>query len=452
MRPAVANGAALLLAPLAKLVLRPWFDRVSLESIAGWYLPLSRAWAAALAADTDIDRFRAELPEAAIPDATLKRILAATYRRRFQFEAIDARWRATFFGAGGPDLAAVEAMRALAAQRLMTARALFLPARLRQRIPPVRWRISTPSETEAAHGPRLTDPTAAFPARPLPAIAESRAMPRSGRRVFWLRAASPLGDTAWARVLEPVNVREPPTLVYLHGIGVEAEMWRELPDALGGLVARGIRVILPEGPWHGRRRIEGFYGGEPALAGAPSSYLDLLAAWVAEAGAWIAWARERGARRVGLGGTSLGALTSQLAATAAQGWPKAQQPDVLVLVATSGDLLATTQEGSLARSLGLTEQLAHKGWTATEMARWRPLLEPGPVPVMPPDQIVMLLGSADTVTPFAGGMKLARDWRVPEGNLFVRERGHFSVSLSLRADRAPLERALTLLQGRADRA
>ncbi len=44
MRPAVANGAALLLAPLAKLVLRPWFDRVSLESIAGWYLPLSRAW------------------------------------------------------------------------------------------------------------------------------------------------------------------------------------------------------------------------------------------------------------------------------------------------------------------------------------------------------------------------------------------------------------------------
>lgn len=447
MKPAVANGAALLLAPLARLVLRPWFDRVSLESIAGWYLPLSRAWAAALAADTDIDRFRTELPETAIPEATLARILAAVYRRRFQFDAIDTRWRATFFGAGAPDLAAIETMRALAAQRLMTARALFLPARLRQRIPPVRWRISTPAETEAAHGRRLTDPAAAFPARPLPAVEESRAVLRPGRRLFWLRAASPLGDTAWARVLEPTDVRDPPTLVYLHGIGVEPEMWRELPDALSALAGRGIRVILPEGPWHGRRRIEGFYGGEPALAGAPASYLDLLAAWVAEAGAWIEWARQRGAERVGLGGTSLGALTSQLAATAARDWPAAQQPDILFLVATSGDLLATTQEGSLARSLGLTEQLARAGWTAAEMARWRPLLEPGPAPVMPPDQVVMLLGSADTVTPFAGGLKLARDWRVPDGNLFVRERGHFSVSLSLRADRAPLERAIAVLRG-----
>lgn len=52
----------------------------------------------------------------------------------------------------------------------------------------------------------------------------------------------------------------------------------------------------------------------------------------------------------------------------------------------------------------------------------------------------MLLGAADDLTPYAGGLALARRWGVSSENLFRRRQGHFSVSLGLARDAAPLAR------------
>src|SRR5438270_10060327 len=46
----------------ADLVFRPWFDSLALPSIARWFFPLSRAWAAATRAGMDVERFSAEIP------------------------------------------------------------------------------------------------------------------------------------------------------------------------------------------------------------------------------------------------------------------------------------------------------------------------------------------------------------------------------------------------------
>ncbi len=56
-------------------------------------------------------------------------------------------------------------------------------------------------------------------------------------------------------------------------------------------MAEGIRVIRPEGPWHGRRRLPGTYGGEPVLARGPGGLLDYFHAHVIELGRLVAWAR-----------------------------------------------------------------------------------------------------------------------------------------------------------------
>ena len=59
---------------------------------------------------------------------------------------------------------------------------------------------------------------------------------------------------------------------------------------------------------------------------------------------------------------------------------------------------------------------------------------------MAPENIVTVLGSLDTVTPYATGKALIDEWRVPAENRFIWRRGHFSVPLQMMRNRAPLER------------
>jgi hypothetical protein len=64
---------------------------------------------------------------------------------------------------------------------------------------------------------------------------------------------------------------------------------------------------------------------------------------------------------------------------------------------------------------------------------------------MSPKKVDMLLGSADRVTPFLGGIALAKRWKVPDTNLFIRKQVHFCEALSLSHDAAPLQRFADLL-------
>lgn len=95
---------------------------------------------------------------------------------------------------------------------------------------------------------------------------------------------------------------------------METEFTGSGRNPLGALVKAGVRVIRPEGPWHGRRRLSGTYGGEPVLARGPGGLLDYFHAHVIELGRLVAWARATRGGPVAIGGVSLGALTAQLAA------------------------------------------------------------------------------------------------------------------------------------------
>src|SRR5262249_45711540 len=160
----------------------------------------------------------------------------------------------------------------------------------------------------------------------------------------------------------------------LHGVGVETEFWSADLGRVDVLARVGIRVIRPEAPWHGRRRLPGWFGGEPAMAWGPAGLIGLFAAWVAEMAQLVSWARATRRGRVAVGGISLGALTSQLVATVAGGWPPAMRPDALLLVGTTADVVAAATEGGLARALGAGVQLAAKSWTPEALLRWAPLL------------------------------------------------------------------------------
>jgi pimeloyl-ACP methyl ester carboxylesterase len=453
-----ARLSRLLRSPFGAPLAHPWLDPASLAVLARGYLPLSRLWAAANIAEGSVDRFVEAVPLARLgrfDRAVVARALADTDVLRLAAAAAERRWADAFFAEGAPDqrsLAALELARFKTAHAHMAARRRFFRI-LRRDVPAVRWATPTPAEVEAIHGVLVRRPeqVCALPAE-LPMPRESHAVDVPGCRLSWLRFASPsarIGDTAWASVHSPVGVTDPPTLIFGHGIGVEAELWRGTVDLVERLVAMGVRVVHPTLPWHGRRMKPGSYGGEPFLATAPLGALDLVMAASQEIATLVGWARATSAGRVAVGGVSLGALIGQLVTSRSGQWPAALRPDAAYLVTHSGSLAGVALEGMLSRRLGVPEALARTGWTGPAVARWLSLIEPGPAPAIAPERIVSVLGTADRVTPYADGRALARRWSLPDRNLFVYRQGHFSMPVWLLRQDAPLRRLLAVLDAPA---
>jgi hypothetical protein len=446
------NLASLLRAPPAALFLRPWFDAAAVPFLSRWYLPLSRAWAAALVAGGSPERFAAEVPCRPPPAWLTRRPLARAARLARAHEAARGRWSDAFFGPEPvpPELLAeAEAQRRRSAHALMSARADFAALHLQRPFPAVRWEVAGEAEVRRRHGRRLADPERAFSGpEPVPAVEHSRAYAAGLGDVSWVRVPTMVSarpDTAWARVDAPARSGPRASLVFSHGLNMEVEDWRGWAEPPAALAEAGLCAIRPEGPFHGRRRSAGRYGGEEVVGRGLIGLLDYFEAHVAELGLLIAWARSAFGGPVAVGGVSLGAMTAQLAAVAARGWPRAMRPDAVFLVATGASMAATALEGSLFRALGLPEALEAAGWTREGLEPWKALLEVRDPPAVAPDKIIVVLGLADDLTPLREGKALVKAWGVPESNVFLRSQGHFSASLGLLHDPAPIRRLAGLL-------
>jgi len=444
-----ARHPAWLQGPLGGIVLRPWFDHIALAAMVRGYFPLSRLWGAAEAAGDDVDRFVAEVPlpslvgkqrdraRAALAEAMLLRGLAAT--------AEDA-WRDAFFAPGARhDLHEVEAERARASFLSMRTRGRF--GFLRRRAPAVRFAPLAPQHLDARFGRQRASPSELFAVGQTD-VRVSRAIARDGMVERWLRFACPyddIGGHCWAHVYEPADGFEH-TIVLGHGLGIEADAWGHGLAMAPAFVAHGLRVIEPEAPWHGRRRPWGLQAGEPFISRGPLGAIDHFAAHVPEMGILISWARQTGPGRVGVGGISLGALTSQLAVAHAGTWPEDARPDAALFITTTDRLDEVAWDGGFARGFGTAPAFEAVGWTREKVAEWLPLTAPTGEPGIDPQRIVMALGSADTITPYRSGAVFAQRWRIPPENLFVSWQGHFSVPIGLARDPRPIERLVALLR------
>ena len=134
------------------------------------------------------------------------------------------------------------------------------------------------------------------------------------------------------------------------------------------------------------------------------------------------------------------AMTAQLAASRSVDWPEALRPNGLFLVTHTGDMTSVVLDGALSNLWATPQDAAAKGWTPELARRFLSLLDPlGPLPV-PAAHVVSILGKRDTVLPFASGRDLVECWGVPGSNLFIWDRGHFSVPATLIRRTEPLER------------
>ncbi|HJS30775.1 MAG TPA: hypothetical protein VJ924_02185 [Alphaproteobacteria bacterium] len=444
--------------PAGHLLFRPWFDRVALAALTRWVFPASRLWASAEAAEYRLEGLLAANPalrRARIGSDILLRALAEAQRMRARAIAAERRCDDLLFGGVSADeatLAGAEAARRRAGQNFAATRLRFIYPARRADIAAVDFAIPNEDELVARLGRFRDRPSQAFlPPPDAPKIEQSAHFTGKWGVQSVLRFAAPsadIGDAAYARVYAPRDAIDPPTLIHCHGVAVESDSIDLAMDEIMPLVTQGVRVVRPIAPWHGRRRQFGTWSGEPFFRRAPLSAFTLLCGLVQELAMLIGWSRRTSGGLVGVSGVSLGALTAQLSAVHLAAAPAAMRPDALFLVATSDRLDRVALEGTLTRALGLDRALREAGWTDARLEPWRPFSDPLGPPCMPPERIVMLLGTEDDVTPYDGGTALAERWRVPKANRFHRRQGHFSVSLGLLPDAAPLRRAAAILAGR----
>ncbi len=441
--------------PLGNLVARPWFDRVALNTVAYWFFPLSRLWAAARASQGSVDQFIANSgikPSASVQDR-VKRVLSEFETVRHHMVDIEHDWEQSLFGAGSPAPDAVwraERERLACRNRYNNLRRRFIPMRLANEVQPVRWQIPSPAEVDATYRALLDDPGKAFaPPDTMPEITLSHRLESSdGGCNYWLRFNSPsprVNDQVIARVYEPANADDAPTLVFGHGICVEFDHWRGLVDEVEAMVQMGIRVVRPEAPWHGRRVPDGMYGGEKFIATAPMGALDLFTSAAREWSVIIDWLRRTTGTPIAIGGSSLGAMTSQIICDKARYWPDRLRPDAAFLVTHCGHIEDAVVHGKLAEVWGIAKATIDHGWRTDLIRRYMPLLEAEGRPIIAPENIVTVLGDHDNVTPFNSARMLIDEWQVPAQNQFVYRRGHFSVPLGMMRDHAPLRKFTQIL-------
>lgn len=443
----------LLASPIGLIVARPWLDGVTLQTLKRVFFPMSRLWAAAGAADGSADVFweQSGQPRRHEQRDRVLRILSTFEEARVTSLATDAVWETTFFGADEPSRGrrvAVETARHNRRDALNKQRRLFLPLVSRQ-TPRVRLDIVAPdvvAETYKVH--RDTDELFA-PPDVLPQVTVSRTVTGVASVDTWLRFQSPsarMGDTCWARVHTPEGIANPPTVILGHGVCVDFDHWHGLLDEAHALVAHGIRVIRPEAPWHGRRTPVGYFGGERAIGTFPTGMIDLFIAAIQEWAVIADWARGTSSGPLGVGGTSLGALTAQLCASVSHGWPDHLKPEALYLMTHSGAMSDAMMTGEISTLFADPTLAKAKGWSPAVARRQLSIIDPVRPPVMRPNRIVSVLGSRDVITPFDGGETLVWRWGVPVENVFVSKRGHFTIPMSLVRDGTPTKRFADILK------
>ena len=438
---------------LGRAVTRPWLDALILRGLKRYFFPLSRLWACASVA-SDGAQFSAVLQGGVSEGDRQKLDTLLKKNRAFRqaAELSEQAWQRAMFansGAADRELTMLERNRLHTRDQFNRSRRHFMAFR-RRVSSSVLHRFPTPSAMQTAYGEDgnvFEDKFA--PPSIWPTIETSSTMSQAASRCYWVRFTSPaehLQDPVYAKVHEPIGVENPPTLIFGHGICVEADHWRGLVDPTEILPQMGIRVIRPEGAWHGRRAPSGYFGGEYFLATSPQGAFDYFTAQHKEWAVLIDYARRTSRGPVALGGSSLGAQSAQATAIRACRWPRRLQPDALFLVTHCQHVWEVALDGALADIWGLHDPLYALGWDRESMKNWLSRLDPVGVPCVNPDNIVSVIGLADTVTPYASGLALQRNWGLPEENTFCWNSGHFTVPMRLLRQQQPLWRLKAILE------
>ena len=127
-------------------------------------------------------------------------------------------------------------------------------------------------------------------------------------------------------------------------------------------------------------------------------------------------------------------------------WPQSLRPDALFAVIHTQHIAQTALDSALSDIWNLSAALRGVGWGRELAEQWLLRLDPLAPPSMPPEAIVSVTGSRDSVTLESSANRQLDFWQVPAGNRFSYRRGHFSTPLGMLRDVEPLQRLRQVLR------
>lgn len=426
----------LLTSPVGRALDTQSFRRLKLRTVPTEFA-VARVRASADRADdvTELCRRLDIEPPTGRARSRLERKLDAHDDRRAAHERATEAWTRAFWSEDPPPMAdRVEIERRRRAATGAWAKPTRAFGRLARRVEPVGYDVPAPDAVLERWGSALEDLDELYGTPLLVDVETSAVVAGPGTREYLLRFPAPsdhVDDTASARVYEPVDVEEDvPTVIFGGGLGAMNDSLTYWPEEeyLGRRLApHGVRVVLPESPWSGRRERLGSYSGEPYLAGAPETVFQLCAAQARETALLTVWARHRGSPRVAVGGMSLGGIVTAFVIGHCGRWPAEMRPDFAFPIAFSTEIDRLLRESVLSELLGLREALDETGWTAEALAELAPLLRPGDEPGIDPERIFPFAGTDDAAAPYGLARDTLEDWGVPATNRTIRPTDHFGV-------------------------
>ena len=449
----------MLAGPLGWLIATGWFDGFKMAMLPREFRE-ARARAIAFA-HPDAEDFLGALN---IDEDARKRLCEPSVRalselsaRRRDLDSVQDQWEDVVWGGASADDGArveLEERRRDLSEKAVKPPGLFRFLSTESSFAPTGFAIPCPFEAFSQLNGWLNDPVAAYAApEKIDDIERSAEFPGPAGPEYLIRFQSPSsfmkGGVVTARVYEPAqSTSATPTFVYGSGLGMVYDLIRYWPEEdymARRLAARGVRAVLPESPWHGRRETAGQYSGEPYLARAPVSIFELFSAQTQEAARIIAWARAQGSAVVGVGGISMSGLVTQQIAGHCHTWPRGMRPDMAFIGAGSAHIDQVVVMGELSGLLGMSDAVQAAGWTGETLARMRPLLDPPAKPGLDPDAILAFLGERDTSTPYAFAVRLLDEWSVPAQNRIIRDAGHIALYAHIICNKTPADRIAAML-------
>ncbi len=429
---------------VGRYIARPWFDALALRLIVKYLFPLTRVLQRAILSEGDAKKLIEDLGlKHALPDSCDKALTEVCIRHYVAKSAFE-RWKVVMFGDGLSIAGRVfaERRRQETLQRLLEASLFF--KEIRKEVAPVQWQLPTPKEFFKTFEGHLNDLDDFYgPPKKMPRVQSSHSIHGVYGREYWLRYDSEFGAENWVRCYEPLTGLNPkaPTIIFLQGLGVEQDCFQDREDPVCALTEAGFRVLRMQQPGHGFRKAPGFYAGEQIFSEGPMGLIKLYRQWISDISVLMNWVRQQRGGPVVLGGVSLGALTAQLYSSVAWNWHDDLKPDSLLLIGTSGNVLDVLLKGCLTQALGIPKKLHELGWREADYVKCLPFVQPTGHSVVPPEKVIFMLGQADKLTPYKGGLDLANRWRVPPENRFLRNgKGHFSLLIDLIRDPIVLRR------------
>lgn len=273
-------------------------------------------------------------------------------------------------------------------------------------------------------------------------VAESKPIKLNDCSIYYIKyrsSAHSMYDFVFGKVFEPTNFQCYKTAIISNGWSIsndQEQMWSRLDSLCARLATDGIRAVLLESPWQGRRTPKGFYSGEQFLSNVPTSMIQMLSSQTLETASAIDWARSaKGSRKVVFAGFSMSAYSAAKIASKCRQWSLNYWPDDIVFTEITSLLDRTIMGTKFTQKIGLSQALEKMKWSKEYILKLRQLFDVSQTPSLPPSKIHVFISDKDNLGFKDYTLKIANKWSLPRENITRVNSNHITLTEKIICDK-----------------